>query len=198
MRLAGWLAGWLAEAGRAFSSRNVGGWGVFELKMEGGRGWHFRPASAWEWGGGISEPREAQRGPERPSLDRTSLLCAWLAGWLAGGVAGRLRPKEAHATIATVLSSYASPLICKVAGFLNFGLLFHSCEHRSAHSCQLPRLPACFPAATKFATPCRMHPRGTKLCTPVSTFAPDVVPMIRPGPPGDCINRTYGMVQHKR
>ena len=138
-------------------------------------------------GGGISEPREAQRGPERPSLDRTSLLCAWLAGWLAGGVAGWLRPREVHATHAHVFSSYASPLICNVAGFLNFGLLFHSCEHRSAHSCQLPRLPACFPAATKFATPCRTHPRGTKPRTPVSTFAPDVVPMIRPGPPGDCI-----------
>ena len=34
--------------------------------------------------------KEAQRGPERPSVDRTSLSCAWLAGWLAGGLAGWL------------------------------------------------------------------------------------------------------------
>ena len=95
-----------------------------------------------------------------------------------------------NATIANVFSSYASPLICSIAGFLNFGLLFHGCEHRSAHSCQLPRLPACFPAATKFATSPRRHPGGTKPRRPVSTFAPDIVPMIRPWPPWDCINRT--------
>ena len=54
-----------------------------------------------------------------------------------------------NATIANVFSSasYASPLICSIACFLEFGLLFHGCEHISAHNCQLPRLPACLPAA---------------------------------------------------
>ena len=34
--------------------------------------------------------RKAQKGPDRPSVDRTSLYCAWLAGWLTGGLAGWL------------------------------------------------------------------------------------------------------------
>ena len=97
-----------------------------------------------------------------------------------------------NATIANVFSSasYASPLICSIAGFLEFGLLFHGCEHRSAHNCQLPRLPACLPASTKLATSRRTHPWGPKPRTPVSTNAPDIDPMIRPWPPWDCINRT--------
>ena len=40
------------------------------------------------------------RGPERPSVDRTSLSAGWLGGWLAGC----LRPTESRRTIALQLS----------------------------------------------------------------------------------------------
>ena len=39
---------------------------------------------------GPEKPREAERVPERPSVDRTSLSCAWPAGWVAGWLAGWL------------------------------------------------------------------------------------------------------------
>ena len=48
-----WLAGWLAGG--------LAGW--------------LRPREAQR---GPERPREAQRGPEMRSVDRTSLLCAWL------------------------------------------------------------------------------------------------------------------------
>ena len=44
------------------------------------------------WQAGFLVRHQAQRGPERPSVDmyyRTSLSCAWLAGWLE-------RPREAQ------------------------------------------------------------------------------------------------------
>ena len=61
-----WLAGWLAQ-GQGITTREpvtrLAGW----LAAWGMAGW-LRPRKA----------REAQRGPERRSVDRTSLSCAWL------------------------------------------------------------------------------------------------------------------------
>ena len=60
LRPGNWLAGWLAELrpgslSCAWLAGWLGGWLV-----------------------GCLRPREAQRGPERRSMDRTSLSCAWL------------------------------------------------------------------------------------------------------------------------
>ena len=57
LRPGSWLAGWLA------------GWGDYDQET-----YH---ALGWLGMAGWLRPREAQRGPERRSVDRTSLSCAW-------------------------------------------------------------------------------------------------------------------------
>ena len=58
---AGWLAGW----------RNYDQGACHAL------GWLAGWLAGWGLAGWLS-PKEAQRGPERQSVDRTSLSCAWL------------------------------------------------------------------------------------------------------------------------
>ena len=87
-----------------------------------GRAWIEQACHALGWlAGGLAgwlRPREAQRGPERRSVDRTSLSCAWLEAALLEAFFRDLGPFKKR-----LPNTYICELLIKLATGATRGLL---------------------------------------------------------------------------